>query len=429
MIGYDTGRLDEIWFIRKNSLHGRALPAAGGRNAVDRSRHRHAPDLSGTPDRDRSRRDHRARAAGQGAATSSRPARARPLQAVKTRAHRRARARGGVRLRSPRARDARTAPRASSRASVDRHERARAPRRHVRVARAHAAVERRPLARSRGAGGARRAERRRQDHVLRALLGLVPSRRAASASAVARRPRCHRESELALAWLPRCRSRTKRSPRSRSCSRRVFASRRRARRAQSRRSGARAHRARSSSPTRLSRAFPGVNASASPSPRCSLKSARLLLDEPANHLDPAQQAAIYALLGELVRGGAGVLCVTHDVNLLRYTRCPARVVGLAEGERRFELPFDARELAERARRAVRRADGGGDARRRARDRAGRRARASARGDAPTAKRAISKLRVALICSVRAFARDRGAHRAEPHGTAGRSCCSSCACRA
>jgi iron complex transport system ATP-binding protein len=70
----------------------------------------------------------------------------------------------------------------------------------------------------------------------------------------------------------------------------------------------------------------------------------LLLDEPANHLDPAQQAAIYALLGELVRGGSGVLCVTHDVNLLRYTRCPARVVGLADGERRFELPYDAAAL-------------------------------------------------------------------------------------
>lgn len=65
----------------------------------------------------------------------------------------------------------------------------------------------------------------------------------------------------------------------------------------------------------------------------------LLLDEPANHLDPAQQAAIYALIGEVVRGGASALCVTHDVNLLRHTDCPARVVGVADGKRRFELDF------------------------------------------------------------------------------------------
>jgi ABC-type Fe3+-hydroxamate transport system substrate-binding protein len=34
MIGYDPARLDEIWFIRRNSLHGALLHAAGGRNAV-----------------------------------------------------------------------------------------------------------------------------------------------------------------------------------------------------------------------------------------------------------------------------------------------------------------------------------------------------------------------------------------------------------
>jgi iron complex transport system ATP-binding protein len=70
----------------------------------------------------------------------------------------------------------------------------------------------------------------------------------------------------------------------------------------------------------------------------------LLLDEPANHLDPAQQAAIYALIGEVVRSGASALCVTHDVNLLRHTGCPARVIGIADGARRFELDFDAAAL-------------------------------------------------------------------------------------
>ena len=34
VIGYEAGKLDEIWFIRENSLHGAALHAAGARNAV-----------------------------------------------------------------------------------------------------------------------------------------------------------------------------------------------------------------------------------------------------------------------------------------------------------------------------------------------------------------------------------------------------------
>lgn len=42
MIGYDPARLDEIWFIRRNSLHGALLAAAGGRNAV-------AEDVTGMP--------------------------------------------------------------------------------------------------------------------------------------------------------------------------------------------------------------------------------------------------------------------------------------------------------------------------------------------------------------------------------------------
>jgi ABC-type Fe3+-hydroxamate transport system substrate-binding protein len=42
VIGSDTGRLDDIWFIRKNSLQGAALHAAGGRNAVDE-------DVAGQP--------------------------------------------------------------------------------------------------------------------------------------------------------------------------------------------------------------------------------------------------------------------------------------------------------------------------------------------------------------------------------------------
>ncbi|HEV8246781.1 MAG TPA: helical backbone metal receptor, partial [Polyangiaceae bacterium] len=34
VLGYEPGKLDDIWFIRQDSLHGAALNAAGGRNAV-----------------------------------------------------------------------------------------------------------------------------------------------------------------------------------------------------------------------------------------------------------------------------------------------------------------------------------------------------------------------------------------------------------
>jgi iron complex transport system ATP-binding protein len=73
----------------------------------------------------------------------------------------------------------------------------------------------------------------------------------------------------------------------------------------------------------------------------------LLLDEPANHLDPAQQAEIYALLGTLAREGAGILCVTHDVNLLAHGGGAARVIGLKRGGLRFDTPYADAALPER----------------------------------------------------------------------------------
>lgn len=42
LLGYDPDRPAELWFIRRNSLHGAALGAAGARNAVDR-------DVAGLP--------------------------------------------------------------------------------------------------------------------------------------------------------------------------------------------------------------------------------------------------------------------------------------------------------------------------------------------------------------------------------------------
>jgi iron complex transport system ATP-binding protein len=73
----------------------------------------------------------------------------------------------------------------------------------------------------------------------------------------------------------------------------------------------------------------------------------LLLDEPANHLDPARQAETYARLGSVLAAGVGILCVTHDVNLLAHVGGTPRVAGLSEGKLRFDTSFGASELPDR----------------------------------------------------------------------------------
>jgi len=72
----------------------------------------------------------------------------------------------------------------------------------------------------------------------------------------------------------------------------------------------------------------------------------LLFDEPANHLDPAQQLEVYRLLGELWREGRSILCINHDVNLLHHVGDAARlrVVGLRAGGLAFDAPFDSAAL-------------------------------------------------------------------------------------
>src|SRR4051812_37239118 len=67
----------------------------------------------------------------------------------------------------------------------------------------------------------------------------------------------------------------------------------------------------------------------------------LLLDDPANHLDPAQQLEVYRLLGELWREGRTIVCINHDVNLLNHLAdAPrVRVIGLCAGKIAFEAPF------------------------------------------------------------------------------------------
>jgi ABC-type cobalamin transport system ATPase subunit len=72
----------------------------------------------------------------------------------------------------------------------------------------------------------------------------------------------------------------------------------------------------------------------------------LLVDEPANHLDPAQQIEVYRLLGELWRAGKSLILVTHDINLLRHLGDPerVRVAGIACGKLAFESWLTTPEL-------------------------------------------------------------------------------------
>ena len=66
----------------------------------------------------------------------------------------------------------------------------------------------------------------------------------------------------------------------------------------------------------------------------------LLLDEPANHLDPANQIALYGLLGDLWRGGSTLVVITHDVSLLEHVgQGPKqlRVVGLEDSRIGFDM--------------------------------------------------------------------------------------------
>ena len=72
----------------------------------------------------------------------------------------------------------------------------------------------------------------------------------------------------------------------------------------------------------------------------------LLVDEPANHLDPAQQIDVYRLLGELWREGNSIVLVTHDINLLRHLGDAekVRVAGLSGGKLSFEAPLTSPQL-------------------------------------------------------------------------------------
>lgn len=82
-----------------------------------------------------------------------------------------------------------------------------------------------------------------------------------------------------------------------------------------------------------------------------------LLDEPANHLDPAQQTAFYGMLRAQREAGRGVLCITHDMNLLGHLAAASgsttgmgsdtvRVIGMAKGRIGFDHRLDSPELTD-----------------------------------------------------------------------------------
>ena len=67
----------------------------------------------------------------------------------------------------------------------------------------------------------------------------------------------------------------------------------------------------------------------------------LMLDEPANHLDPKHQIITYQSLGRLWRAGQSVVIVSHDVRLAQLLGDPkhVRVIGVKNAALAFELPL------------------------------------------------------------------------------------------
>lgn len=72
----------------------------------------------------------------------------------------------------------------------------------------------------------------------------------------------------------------------------------------------------------------------------------VLVDEPANHLDPAHQIHTYRQLGRMWQAGKGLLIVSHDVRLARLLGQPSqvRVLGMSEGRLVADSPLDAPDL-------------------------------------------------------------------------------------
>ncbi len=76
----------------------------------------------------------------------------------------------------------------------------------------------------------------------------------------------------------------------------------------------------------------------------------LLADEPANHLDPAQQVAVWGLLGQFAASGT-MIVVTHDINWVAWLGAPSgtRVVALKQGRLAFDVMAHDVSLPDRLR--------------------------------------------------------------------------------
>lgn len=73
----------------------------------------------------------------------------------------------------------------------------------------------------------------------------------------------------------------------------------------------------------------------------------LLVDEPANHLDPAHQLSTYRRLGELWQAGKGVIIVSHDVRLAQLLGPPdqIRIICTSQGRLTHETTLNSPDLA------------------------------------------------------------------------------------
>ncbi len=73
----------------------------------------------------------------------------------------------------------------------------------------------------------------------------------------------------------------------------------------------------------------------------------LLADEPANHLDPAQQVVVWSLLGQIAASST-MIVVTHDANWVRWLGdlAATRIVGLKQGTLLFDVMADDPRLGE-----------------------------------------------------------------------------------
>ncbi|MCF6228884.1 MAG: ABC transporter ATP-binding protein [Planctomycetes bacterium] len=74
----------------------------------------------------------------------------------------------------------------------------------------------------------------------------------------------------------------------------------------------------------------------------------LLLDEPANPLDPAQQRDICQLIQTIQSGGKGVMAVIHDINILRwFGDSNIRIIGIDQGRIAFDSRYNDGSLADK----------------------------------------------------------------------------------